>query len=447
MAVPEEIQKQALEEATSAMPNYSIDYNDERFQKIESDYQADSAELSGTYNDIINSTQGYYDDLKDTMQQQADKMAQIQQDNTDFAIEKIEQQKEQAQKDYIKEQSGAYTDWRKQSNQYGVNAEKMASAGLANTGYSESSQVSMYNTYQNRVAMARDSLERAKLNYDNGIKDAILQNNAAIAEIYTNLYIKQAELSLEGFQYKNQLVLELADKKTELKNMKWQKELATLEQMNTENALKWNIQSYYDNKAWQTAENQADRDAQAALQEAQNKHDAAEALLDRQHEEDMLKAKTQAEKDLLDKQWEIKKKELAEELENEKKLIRYQQSLNSVKITNSGGSSVSSSKTNSSSTSSGSKQTISGNKDGKSTNTTTAKNEAPTIDMNSVLALGYGPISTAKLSSLVEQGIIEQYVVGNKIKFRKALKPFSPTKKTSTSKYTDDAKKLGALGL
>lgn len=352
MATSEEIREQALKDAKEAPSNYSVDYNDERFQKIESDYQADSAELSGTYNDIINSTQGYYDDLKDTMQQQADKMAQIQQDNTDFAIEKIEQQKEQAQKDYIKEQSGAYTDWRKQSNQYGVNAEKMASAGLANTGYSESSQVSMYNTYQNRVAMARDSLERAKLNYDNGIKDAILQNNAAIAEIYTNLYIKQAELSLEGFQYKNQLVLELANKKTELKNMKWQKELATLEQMNTENALKWNIQSYYDDKAWQTDQKQKDRDAQKALNDANNKHDAEQAVLDRQHAKDMLK-----------EEWTYTEKELAKELANDKALASYTNSLGSslasrqiaAKGTGSSYSSGSSSKTSSSASSSSSK--------------------------------------------------------------------------------------------
>ena len=434
MAVPEEIQKQALAEATSAKPDYSIDYNDERLQAVRNEGQQDVADVTNTYNDMINSSQGFYDDLKNSMQQQADKQAQIQQDNTDFAIEKIEQQKEQAQKDYIKEQSGAYTDWRKMSNQYGVGAEKMASAGLANTGYSESSQVSMYNTYQNRVAMARDSLERAKLNYDNGIKEAMLQNNAALAEIYSNLAIEQAKLALEGFQYKNQLIRELAAEKREIKNTAWQKEMAMLEQMNTENALKWNVHSYYDNKAWQTEENQKERDAQKERDRINNEFAAAQAELTRKHDKDMLAAKTKAEKELLEAQHKKDMEKLAQQQKNalaqidkqlaaDKELYSYQKSVSSTKITGgSSGGSSGSSKTNSSSTSSGSKKTI----NAKSTVTSTAKNEykEPTVDMNSVLALGYGPISASRLNDLVKQGVVQEYTEGNKIKYRKVVKKY-----------------------
>ena len=56
----------------------------------------------------------------------------------------------------------------------------------------------------------------------------------------------------------------------------------------------------------------------------------------------------------------------------------------------------------------------------------------PTIDMNSVLQLGYGPIDSASLEQLEAQGEVESYVDGNLIKFRKRgvaavpspLKPF-----------------------
>lgn len=44
------------------------------------------------------------------------------------------------------------------------------------------------------------------------------------------------------------------------------------------------------------------------------------------------------------------------------------------------------------------------------------------IDMNSVLQLGYGPISEAKLAQLVASGDVEMYQVGNTIKFRKVEK-------------------------
>ena len=49
------------------------------------------------------------------------------------------------------ETSSAYIDYMKQTNQYGGALENLASRGLATQGYSESSKVAMYNTYQNRV--------------------------------------------------------------------------------------------------------------------------------------------------------------------------------------------------------------------------------------------------------------------------------------------------------
>jgi hypothetical protein len=42
-----------------------------------------------------------------------------------------------------------------------------------------------------------------------------------------------------------------------------------------------------------------------------------------------------------------------------------------------------------------------------------------TVDMQSVLSLGYGPISEDRLAQLVNSGQVEEYVDGNKIKFRK----------------------------
>ena len=200
------------------MANYDINYEDQRFTEVEQQKQEALTEAEKTYGDMINQSDSYYQAQIDASKQWAEQQQQNQQAQTDFAIEKIEQQKEQAQKDYTKEQSGAYVDWQKQSNQYGVNAEQMASAGMTNTGYSESSQVSMYNTYQNRVATARESYNQAVLNYNNAIKDAQLQNNSVLAEIAYNTLQTSLELSLQGFQYKNQLVLEKANAKREIDN-------------------------------------------------------------------------------------------------------------------------------------------------------------------------------------------------------------------------------------
>ena len=230
---------------------YEVDYNDERFQQVEADKQAALAENEKTYDGMINQSDGFYQAQIDASQQWAETQQKNQQERTDFAIEQIEQQKDKAHKDYLKEQSGAYVDYQKQSNAYGVNAEQMAASGMKNTGYSESSQVAMYNTYQMRVATARESYNNAKLNYDNAIKDALLQNNSALAEIAYNAYQQQLELSLQGFQYKNQLILDKANKKTEIDNTyhnRWQE---VQQQINTENAFAEQIRQYEQNYAFQ----------------------------------------------------------------------------------------------------------------------------------------------------------------------------------------------------
>lgn len=224
--------------------NYDINYDDERFVQVESDKNEALSQLEQTYGGMIEESNDYYQAQIKAADDYAQKQSQIQQENTDFAIEKIEQQKAQANKDYKKEQAGAYTDWQKQSNKYGVNAEQMAAGGLTNTGFSESSQVSMYNTYQNRVSVARESYNKAVLDYDNAIKDATLQNNSKLAEIAYQALQTKLELSLQGFQYRNSLLLEQANRRQELENTYYGRYQDVLNQMNTENALAEQIRQY-----------------------------------------------------------------------------------------------------------------------------------------------------------------------------------------------------------
>ena len=258
------------------MANYDINYEDQRFTEVEQQKQEALTEAEKTYGDMINQSDSYYQAQIDASKQWAEQQQQNQQAQTDFAIEKIEQQKEQANKDYTREQSGAYVDWQKQSNQYGANAEQMASAGMTNTGYSESSQVSMYNTYQNRVASARESYNQAVLNYNNAIKDAQLQNNSILAEIAYNALQQQLELSLQGFQYKNNLVLELANKKQQINDTYYGRYQDVLAQINKENALAEEIRQYNENKALQEkqlAQNQAQWEKEYALQQQKFEED------------------------------------------------------------------------------------------------------------------------------------------------------------------------------
>ena len=342
--------------------NYNINYEDQRFTQVEADKNVALNDLETTYSGMINASDKYYQDQIDASKAWANQQAQIQQEKTDFAIDKIEQQKEQTKKDYIKEQSGAYVDWQKQSNQYGANAEQMAAQGMAGSGYSESSQVSMYNTYQNRVATARESYNQAILNYNNAITEARLQNNALLAEIAYNALQQQLELSLQGFQYKNQLILDKTKQKIEVDNMYYNRYQDVLAQINHENALAEEVRQY-----------------NASLAEEQRQFNA----------------------------------QLAEEQR------QFNAKQNSAKVTGGG--------------SGGSGGGSGGSASGAVVGLKPSE-QSPTIDMNSVAALGYGPISEAKLNQLVQSGEVEQYISGNKIKFRKTGKKTTTTNQKGSSK-------------
>lgn len=226
---------------------YEIDYNDERFQEVESGRQEALTENEKLYSGMIDDSEKYYQAQIDASKEWATTQQKQQQEKTDFAIEQIEQQKDQTTKDYKREQSGAYVDWQKESNRYGANAEQMAAQGLANSGYSESSQVAMYNTYQNRVASARESFNLTILNYNNAIKDARLQNDSVLAEMAYQSMQQQLELSLQGLQHKNQLLAEMANQKAQIENRFDNQYQAVLDQMNKENALAEEVRQYNQN--------------------------------------------------------------------------------------------------------------------------------------------------------------------------------------------------------
>lgn len=184
-----------------------------------------------------NAADEYTIDANDGKTTAVEQQIAAQNQQTEFAIQKIEQQKQQAEKDYIKERSAAYADWQKQSNPYGVNAEKMASMGLTNSGYSESSQVSMYNTYQNRVTSARESFERAKLDFSNSIQEAKLQNSSLLAEISLKALEQRTAIILEGMKYKNTLIENKAAAERAIRSQYQTKYQSVLDEIYRENTL------------------------------------------------------------------------------------------------------------------------------------------------------------------------------------------------------------------
>ena len=400
--------------------NYDVNYEDERFTNVEADKQAALSDLEQTYPGMIDESDKHYQAQIDASKQWADTQSQLQQEQTDFTIEQVEQQKAQAQKDYTKEQSGAYVDWRKQSNQYGTEAEKMASSGLANTGYSESSQVSMYNTYQNRVATAREVYNQAVLNYDNAIKDARLQNNAALAEIAYQALQQQLDLSLQGFQYKNQLLLEQANKKLEVDQTYYNRYQDVLAQINRENEFAEQIRQYNQNYAQQVKEheesvrqfNESIQLQRKQLDEEIRQFNESYDLQKKQYEEGIrqfneeiarLKKKDDNESKLAIQSLQLEKNKLQESQRQwEEEMAFQKQQYNDEKKR------LDENKTKSSKSTNNSNKTYESKKNTEPTEPEYTDNRTD---------LGLGPISDSELANMLYNGTISSTVKGNKITY------------------------------
>lgn len=184
----------------------AIDMNDTRLKQVEAEKAQAIQNTENQYNQMINNTEAMYNQQIQATKDYAEQQKKFQQQQTDLAVSQINQQKEELTQNYTNEQKGAYTDYQKAIDQYGVQAEKQASAGLRNSGYSESSKVQAFTTYQNRYGVARQSYNNAIVKYNNDINQAQLANNSKLAEIAFNALEKQLTIALEGFQYKNTLI-------------------------------------------------------------------------------------------------------------------------------------------------------------------------------------------------------------------------------------------------
>ena len=354
--------------------NNYVDPKDERLLDVEKQGDDILKDYTSDMNSAISSNTQTMEDALDEIGEMGadgkwtegtatDALMDAQNAQTDFAIQEIKQQKERAEKDYTKEQTAAYVDYQKQTNQYGANAEKMAAQGLENSGYAESSKVSMYNQYQARITAARESFVRITEDYNNAITNARLQNNSALAQIAADAMKQRLELMLQFSMKNTELLATMAQNKANLRQQNFSNYLSVYNQL---------------------------------LQEAQHRESLAE-----------------------------NKRQFNENLAFQKEQFAWQKAQAEAK--SSGGSGGSSG-------GSGTRKVVrKGN--GSTANKTVSKNGVKgsnvenvnkhgeegkyELDTDSIIALGYGPISAATLDGLVRKGVVKEYIENGKMKFKK----------------------------
>lgn len=170
-------------------------------QQLLNDYESQYNTRLDQYSNLMNQQQANLETWANTQKD-------LQQKQTDYNIGLIEQNKQEAKEATEKETQDAYVDYMKKSNQYGGTSELLAAQGLATQGFSESSKIAIYNTYQNRVSNAKTALTKANVQYDNQIQQALLNNDSALAEIALQQLQQSYQIALQGFEYKDNLYQE-----------------------------------------------------------------------------------------------------------------------------------------------------------------------------------------------------------------------------------------------
>ena len=267
----------------------AIDMNDTRLKQVEAEKAQAIQNTENQYNQMINNTDAMYNQQIQATKDYAEQQKKFQQQQTDLAVSQINQQKEELTQNYTNEQKGAYTDYQKAIDQYGVQAEKQASAGLRNSGYSESSKVQAFTTYQNRYGVARQSYNNAIVKYNNDINQAQLANNSKLAEIAFNALEKQLTIALEGFQYKNTLIQNKIGQLNTVEDRFYNRYRDVVNQLNTEREFEEKQREHNEQMAlqreqfaWQKAQAVASkaRKSSSSTKKSTKSSNSAKALTD-----------------------------------------------------------------------------------------------------------------------------------------------------------------------
>ena len=174
---------------------------EQRYQTLEQEKQNALANSNKTYEDLLNQNAQYSQGVKDYLNQYQQTQNDVYDKQTQFQVDLQNQNKEKAEKEYQQEavaSKNAYYDF---INPYGIQAEIQAQNGLKGTGYSEATKSQAWTTQQNRTAQARASMNEAKLQFDNAIKEAYLNNDVNKANLALQILQQQQEEALRNFNY------------------------------------------------------------------------------------------------------------------------------------------------------------------------------------------------------------------------------------------------------
>ena len=172
-----------------------------------------------------------YEDIDSLMNQQNNllneqqkKQNELINQQTQIQTDELNREKEKIDKDVDKTNQSLYSNWQKQTNQYGVQAEQLAQQGLANSGYAETTKTALYNTYQKNVTDTLNNARDLKSDYDFKIAQARQQGSVQQAQAAVDLYAQRLQLLTQNYELRQNREQYLYQKERDkVSDNQWQK--------------------------------------------------------------------------------------------------------------------------------------------------------------------------------------------------------------------------------
>lgn len=151
------------------------------------------------YEDIDN----WNNQQQSLLQQQEAKQNEIANQQTQLNIDALNREKEKLDRENRKTLQGLYSNYQKMSNNYGVQAEQQAKMGLNNSGYTETSKINLFNTYQKNITDTINNTNNLKADFDAKIAEARTQRSITMAQNALELYKQRMQLATQEYEMRN----------------------------------------------------------------------------------------------------------------------------------------------------------------------------------------------------------------------------------------------------
>lgn len=147
--------------------------------------------------------------------------------STQMNIQQLEKNKTDVNKETEKTNRGIYQEYRKAQNPYGYNAEALASQGLGNSGYAETTRANLYNTYQKNITDTMNNAKNLKADFDMQISQAIQNGDITKAQNALEIYNQRMQLLAQEYELRNNREQYLYQKQQDsLSQSNWEKQFA-----------------------------------------------------------------------------------------------------------------------------------------------------------------------------------------------------------------------------